>query len=467
MVTLYADQSDMIERVVDSLRKGHRSVLMQYPTGGGKSVMATEIVRRALSKGNNVWFSVPRRELIRQMGQTFDDFGVRFGMMAAGHRYRPDRDAYICSTDTLKSRLRSFTPPKLAVIDETHFGGAGLDAIIKYLKEGGTTILGLSATPWRTDSKGLGCWYDDMVCGPSVGDLIKSGRLSQYKAFAPSHVDLKGIKITAGDYNKKQLSELMEGNSYLVGEAVQQYKKFAQGLTAVTFCVSIIHSQQMAEAFNNGGVPSAHMDGNTPEDERKRIAIALAKGELLNVTCADLLCFGYDLKSASGMKDGRVIQAMIDRQPTKSLAKQMQKNGRFLRYDGTTHVLIDGANNIMEHGLPCDEREWSLADREKGIGGKKGEKLLPVKECDKCHYCHKPAPQCPNCGRVYEVQSRTIEEVDGELAEVDAAAMRKKMEARRQVGRAKSIDELEAIARERGYRSGWVQIQAKLRGLAS
>jgi len=124
-VKLFDDQADMIERTVQSLRKGHKSVLMQYPTGGGKSVMATEIVRRAVAKGNNVWFTVPRRELIRQMGQTFQDFDLPYGLMAAGHRYRPDRAAYVCSTDTLKSRLASFTPPKLAVIDETHFGGEG------------------------------------------------------------------------------------------------------------------------------------------------------------------------------------------------------------------------------------------------------------------------------------------------------------------------------------------------------
>lgn len=465
MVTLYPDQSDMIERVVDSLRKGHRSVLLQYPTGGGKSIMATEIVRRALSKGNNVWFSVPRRELIRQMGQTFDDFGVRFGMMAAGHRYRPDRDAYICSTDTLKSRLRSFTPPKLAVIDETHFGGAGLDAIVKWLKAGGTTILGLSATPWKLSGQGLGCWYDDMVIGPSVGELIKAGRLSQYKGFAPSHVDLKGIKTAAGDYAKGELSALMEADKVLIGNAVKHYKEHAYGKLNVAYCVSIAHSKMVAQSFNDAGIPAAHIDGTTPDDERKRIIMAYAKRELMVLCNCELLTFGFDLSSQVGMDV--TIECMSDMRPTKSLALQMQKWGRVLRRKPYPAIIFDHANNIMEHGLPCDEREWSLADREKGIGGKKGEKLLPVKECDKCHYCHKPAPQCPNCGRVYEVQSRTIEEVDGELAEVDAAAMRKKMEARRQVGRAKSIDELEAIARERGYRSGWVQIQAKLRGLAS
>ena len=458
---LFDDQADMIERTVQSLRKGHKSVLMQYPTGGGKSVMATEIVRRAVAKGNNVWFTVPRRELIRQMGQTFQDFDLPYGLMAAGHRYRPDRAAYVCSTDTIKSRLASFTPPALAVIDETHFGGEGLDRIIQWLKAGGTTILGLSATPWKLSGQGLGCWYDDMVIGPSVRELIDAGRLSDYRGFAPSHIDMRGIGISGGDYAKKQLADMMEANKVLIGNAVQHYKTHALGKLNVTYCVSIAHSKMVAESYNVAGVPAAHIDGKTPDDERRRIIRAYANRELLVLCNCELLTFGFDLASQVGMEV--TIECMSDLRPTKSLALQMQKWGRVLRRKAEPAIIFDHANNFLEHGLPCDERDWTLSDREKGKGGKKGEAIIPVKECDRCHFCHKPAPQCPNCGNIYEVQSRTIEEVEGQLAEVDLENIKRK--ARQEVGRARSIEDLKIIQVNRGYEAGWVYKMAKIKGI--
>lgn len=462
MISLYPDQNDMIAGVVESLKRGNKSVLMQYPTGGGKSVMATEIIRRAIAKGSDAWFTVPRRELLKQMSGTFNDFNLPHTFIASGHPYRVGQPLKLASTSSLINRLNNLIPPKLAVIDETHFGGDGLDTLIKWLRAGKTTILGLSATPWKLSGEGMGKWYDDMVQGPSIRSLIDMKRLSDYRAFAPSHVDLSGIKITAGDYAKGQLAGRMEQDRVLIGNAVNHYKTHANGKLNIAYCVSIAHSEIVAQSFKDAGIPAAHIDGKTPDNERRRIIKAYANRELRVLTNCELLTFGFDLASQVGMDV--TVECMSDLRPTKSLALQMQKWGRVLRRKDYPAIIFDHANNINEHNLPCADREWTLSDREISRGGNNSERLKPVKQCDKCYHCHKPSPVCPNCGNVYEVQSRSIDEVEGTLGEIgkDIEIARKK-KARSEVGMARTQAALEMIAMERGYHPGWVKKQCKFK----
>jgi DNA repair protein RadD len=465
VITLKPDQVTSVDAVADAFRNGHRHVLLQGATGSGKSIISTEFVRRSLLKDKRVWFSVPRKDLLRQMHEVFREFSLDHSYIAAGHSHNPFAQAHICSTDSLRSRLSRVQAPHLAIIDETHRGGEGLDKIIKWLKSNGTYIIGLSATPWKLSGEGLGCWYDHMVLGPSIKWLIANKRLSDYKPFAPDHIDLSRIKVSGGDYAKGQLSEKMEQDRVLIGNAVRHYKTHAMGKLGVTFAVSRKHSELLAQAYRDNGIPAMHIDGETPDGERKRISKAFANRELLQLCNAELLTFGYDLSTASGVKDV-CIECVTDCQPTKSLAKQMQKWGRGLRYDGTQHFIFDHANNIEEHGLPCDDREWTLADREKKSRAD-GEKSIPVKQCEKCYFAHRPAPVCPNCGNIYEIQSRDIEEIEGELKEIDRnAVLVQKKKKRMEVGQARTIDDLKRIAEDRGYASGWVWKMAKIRGLA-
>lgn len=462
MITLLPDQSESIEATATVMRRGVKSVLLQGATGSGKSYIASELVRRARAKNKRVMYSVPRRELIRQMAGTFTDFGMQYSYIAAGYSENPLAQLQIASTDTLKSRLNRIAAPDLAIIDETHFGAEGLDRIIKWLKANGSYIIGLSATPWRLSGMGLGCWYDEMVCGPSVRWLIDNKRLSDYRAFAPSTLDLSQIDVRAGDYAKGQLAEKMEQDRVLIGNAVKHYVDHAKGRLGVTFTVSRKHSELMAQAYRDAGVTAVHIDGETPDDERRRIAIGAAKGEIDQLCNVDLLTFGYDLASASGIK-GKNIQIMSDCAPSKSLSKQSQKWGRNLRYDGSQHLFFDHANNFSEHGLPCDEREWTLEDRIKKKGHE-GEKTIAVRQCPApCFFAHKPAPQCPQCGHVYEIQYRQIEEVEGELAEIQAGIVRKK--ARQEVGRARTLEDLKRIASERGYKPVWAMQMARVKGM--
>lgn len=152
--------------------------------------------------------------------------------------------------------------------------------------------------------------------------------------------------------------------------------------------------------------------------------------------------------------------------PTHSLTLHLQQIGRSLRTSpGKDHaVILDHVGNTLRHGLPDDEREWTLKSRPK----KKKSLASPevkIKQCPVCFGVHEPGPSCPYCGHVYEVAAREVEQVEGELRELSAAdRARMKWVKQQEVRRARTKEELEKIARERGYKPGWVFMQMKHRG---
>lgn len=463
MIELFPDQMESVQQVADKMHAKYKNVLLQSATGSGKSVMASYIIQRTIAKGNTCWFVVPRKDLLFQMSDTFRDFNIEHSFIASGMDFIPNPKAHIASLETLRRRLDKLKPPRLAVIDETHFGSTGLDYLIKWLKKRGSYIIGLTATPWKMSGQGLGCWYDEMVLGKPISWLIENKRLADYRPFWPDHIDLSQIKMLGNDYNQGHLSSAME-DRVLIGNAVKHYKDHAMGLRGVTFAVGRKHSELLAQTYRDNGVPAMHVDGETPMDERRRIFKALAKKELLQVCNAELLVFGFDIARAAGVKN-ITIECGTDCQPTKSVAKQRQKWGRFLRYDGNIHPIFDHANNFAEHGFPKEPVEWTLEDRPKAQK-EKTEPTQRVFQCPKCHFCHRPAPYCSNCGYVYPVKDRMIEEIEGVLVEVnEEAVLKKKKEARSEVGRARTLADLERIADERNYKRGWVRKMAQLKGI--
>jgi superfamily II DNA or RNA helicase len=447
MITLFPDQQESIEKLRQAMKR-NKYVILRGETGSGKSVMASYMINEALKKGIKSAFVVPRRELLYQMHLTFKEFGIRHGIVASMFDFYKGKDVYVCTSGTLVNKL-DYIDPKLVFIDECHFGGNQLERIINHFKERGCWIIGLSASPEKGNGDGLGKYYDELVSGPSIRDLINMKRLSDYRLFAPSSPDLSKIKINNGEYNQTQLNEFMRSERYITGDAIKHYKSHAEGKLNITFCVSIEHSKRTAKDFNDSGIPSIHMDGETPEYDRRKYARMFAEKKFLNICSVDLMTFGYDLSSASGVKDV-TIESMSDLRPTQSRVLQRQKNGRVLRYKPYPAIIFDHSNNHKIHGLPCEDIEWSLRGRNK-IERESSEKTIPVRMCTQCFFCHKPSDKCPNCGFIYPVIPREIEEVDGELAEIAIAESKKK--ARQEVGMAKSLDQLIAIGKQRGYKN--------------
>jgi superfamily II DNA or RNA helicase len=429
MVNLFADQAAVRDDIKTAMRKNRR-ILVQAETGFGKTVLGASMIAGSREKQNTSLFMVPRRELLKQTAKTFHEYNLPFSYISAGHQMNPYSKTFLATTGTLMRRLDKIPVPKVVFIDEAHYAGETNKKVADYFEAKGAWIVGLTATPEYPDGDGMGDCYDHMVCGPTMRWLIDNKRLSDYRLFAPSAPNLEGLKVVGGDYEKGKLADRMEHDSILIGDAAKHYREHAMGRLAIAYCTSRKHSELVAQRFRNAGIPAAHVDGETPDDEMIRILRAFAKREILVLCNADLLLFGFDLSAATGMNV--TVECMIDLRPTLSRTLQRQKNGRTLRYKDYPAIILDHGGNAMKHGMPCDEIPWTLAAKMKKPRGEAGEKTSAVKQCGgghkdgvglgekmkACHFTHPPAPRCPNCGCWYEVDSRMVTQVDGELVEV-------------------------------------------------
>jgi superfamily II DNA or RNA helicase len=395
-----------------------------------------------------VFFICHRQELLTQTSKTFDENGIPHSFIAAGLPYRSDRDVYLCSIDTLKRRLDRVVRPALCIWDEAHHIGAAGWAKVQDCYHDAYHV-GLSATPERLDGKGLDQWFDSMVMGPSVQWLIANKHLSDYRLFAPSVPDLTGVHTRMGDFKQDELQAALDASN-IIGDSVKSYRKYAAGRLAVVFCCNRRHAAVTTEAFKSAGIPAAYVDGETPKAERKEIIRQFADGEIKVLVNVALFTEGFDLAAQAG-KDV-TIECVIMLRPTQSLSLHLQMVGRALRKKDYPAIILDHAGNTARHGLPDDEREWSLTGR-KGKGRQSDEKDVLIKQCEKCFHVFRPAPKCPCCGYIIPINAREIETVDGELVEIDKEALRKK--ARKEQGSAQTLEELIALGKSRKYSPGW------------
>lgn len=447
MIQLRPFQEEMIQEVRERLRSS-TAVLLQLPTGGGKTVIAAFMIRNARAKGLRVWFVCHRDFLLDQTSMTLSRLGLEHSFICAGRPFMPGAALQICSIDTLKNRLEYLPQPDLIIWDEAHHVAAKGWAKIRGWAAAARNV-GLSATPERLDGKGLDQAFDQLVLGPSVEWLIAQGYLSKYKAYAPSQVDLSSVHTVAGEYNQRELEEVMD-EPRLIGDMVEHYRKYADGLRAVYFATTIKHSQHIAASFEAAGIPALHIDGRSATHERRSAARAFADGRVQVLVNVGLFGEGYDLAAQAGRDV--TIEAVGLARPTQSLALHLQQIGRALRPKDRPAVILDHANNLETHGLPDDDREWTLEGRAKKKK-KDGDDAPSLKTCPECFGIHKPFLKlCPYCGYAYAAVPRAaIEVADGELKEIDPSV--KRANAHKEERDCKSMGELVALGRARGYKS--------------
>lgn len=439
------------EQAVGELRtaysSGRKAPLFVLPTGGGKTFTFVYVGQSAVKRGNRVLILVHRQELLMQASRSLSAMGVRHGLIAAGHVTTGD-PVQVASVQTMIRRLGKHRYHfDLIIVDEAHHAIAGswrkiIDAFPQ------ARVLGVTATPIRSDGKGLRDVFDAIVLGPTVQQLIEMGYLVRPVVYAPpTQLDLTGVRRRMGDFDQTELGKRVDKPT-ITGSAVQHYRKLCDRQPAIAFCVSVAHAQHVAADFRANGYAAKAIDGSMPDAERKQAIDDLANGRLHVLTSCDIVSEGTDIP---------VVAAAILLRPTQSTGLFLQQVGRALRpAPGKDRaIILDHVGNCMRHGMPQDDREWSLDGDLATKRAKNDNEVPPVKQCEKCYAVFKPQPICPVCGHVHEIKGREIKETDGELQEIDAATMQR--QRRQEIGKAKTLEELQEVARRRGYKPGWAR----------
>ena len=406
--TLRDYQAQAVGCIRDAYRQGHRSVLFVLPTGGGKTVVFSHIAQQAAARGNRICVLVHRVELLEQASRSLAALGVEHGLIAAGRAMDLSASVQVASVATLARRLGQLPTElfQLLVVDEAHHSNAGTWA--KTLAHfSAARVLGVTATPVRSDGRGLGEWYQAMVLGPSPAELTAAGHLAPARVFAPPiGFSTKRLRKRMGDFDLNQAAAAL-GGSRMMGDAVGHYQRLLPGRTAVAFCCSVAHAEAVAQLFTDHGIPAASIDGRMDAATREGLLSDLGDGRLKVLTSCALIGEGVDVPSVAGC---------ILLRPIQSLALHLQMIGRCLRpQPGKVAVVLDHVGNCHRHGLPTDEREWTLD----GVAKRSREAAPSVRVCPSC-FCAMPSgtPACPECGHQFQPEIRELEHVDGQLVEI-------------------------------------------------
>ena len=460
-------QLDAVDKVFASFAKGNRRVLLQKPTGTGKTPTFCYIAREFLKQGEGVLVLAHRQELIYQAHEKIEAIGgLPAGIIKSGKPIDWDFDIQVASVQTL-TRRQSFPEAGLVIVDEAHHAcSKSYTRIFEAYKD--AYILGVTATPNRSDGQGLKNEFDDLIVLHSPRWFIDRGFLTEYKVFASkARVDTTGVKVTAGDFNLNQLASAAK-TSVIIGDVVNDWKDKAEGKQTVVFAVDVEHSKSIAAEFQANGVNAEHLDGETPNKVRRDLIQRFAAKEVTVICNCGIVTEGFDCPGIE------VIQCV---RPTQSIVLWLQMIGRGLRpSEGKSHaIILDHTYNTTYLGLPDDERTWSLEPLSLSD-------LRFNQECSQCGHIFRPLPHelkplrqvvdcqgkivdlckcaCPSCSHEFEFElgkgdgtgiPRTIEEIMGDLEEIDLTLNPWAVEF---------IDRLVENQQTAGKKPGWVYYRA-------
>ena len=436
-------QARALEALRAALAAGRRRPLLQAPTGFGKTLLATEIIRRALDKAKRVAFTVPAISLIDQTVAAFEAEGIScIGVMQGIHE-RTDREQplQVCSVQTLARRKRPDVD--LVIVDEAH---ELHKEIFRWMADCPDLVfIGLSATPW---SRGLGKYYDDLIVAATTTFLIEQGYLSPFTVFAPSQPDLAEVRTVAGDFHERELADAVDRPA-LIGDVVDTWR--ARGANRPTLCYGVnrAHAEHLQQRLIEAGIAAAYIDCFTDRAERERIFAKFRVGDVKVICNVATLAIGIDLP---------MVSCIIDARPTKSEIRFVQTIGRGLRTAPGKDdlVVLDHSGNHLRLGLVTDihrERLDNGAPRNSSAKDKEQHKPLP-RLCEDCQaVLPSKTKVCPECGKVREARTM-IEHVDGELIELGAKPT-KRSATQEFLEQENFYGELRWIATVRGYAAGW------------
>lgn len=346
-ITLRPYQDECVERVLAVYRQQPQGgkALIVLPTGGGKTIVFTEIARQL---GLTTLIIAHRQELLQQAADKFRmvDPTAVIGQVGAG-RHEYGAPITVASVQTISrpehlKALRRFGYD-LVIIDECHHSTAdGYQAVLDVLSD--AFVLGVTATPDRLDKQRIESIFGEPIFSASIIDMVEQGYLCDLRAIAvKTTTSLDGVHTQAGDFKVDELEEAVdtpERNQRIVNA----YLEHCQGRQTLCFTVTINHAAHLADRFSRAGIRAAFISGETPLEERKRLLHDYERGSLDVLCNCGVLTEGYDAPQTS---------CVILARPTKSRSLFVQCIGRGTRLAPGKRdcIILDITDNCLRHRI--------------------------------------------------------------------------------------------------------------------
>jgi superfamily II DNA or RNA helicase len=448
-------QEETFQAIRETVRQKVYRMVVQLPTGAGKTLIAARIAEGALKKGGTLAFVVPSIPLIDQTVEAFWRDGVRdVGVIQADHGMTDySKPIQVCSIQTLMAR-NFFPPAKVVIFDEGHLIHKGHKRWMEHPDFQTTPFICLSATPW---TRGLGNYYQTLLIGATIAELIEQKYLCPFQVFAGERPDMKGVAMVGDDFNQGQSSKRMRQGT-LTADIIRTWKEKWGKPKTLCFAVDRTHAENLRDRFIEAGVRCGYQDALTTPNERTLIKRRFHSGEYEVVVNIDTLSLGTDWD----------VRCLILGRPVRSESRYVQIIGRGLRLgEGKDKlVILDHSNTTDELGFVTSIHYDRLrTSKERKPPAPSKPKPKPPWECPQCTMLHSRGMKvCTNCGYERKFISGIIED-DGELVDVTNKKLGKKGKKREWTMAEKRIfyAELLGYAAERGYKSGWAANQYRAR----
>ena len=351
-------QQEMLDRLYVAWNR-YRSVMVQMPTGTGKTVLMGEVIRRKMAevrrkKSDGILIVAHRRELLDQIRGTVKYFGID---MEKEHVVVESIQKLSRSMSDGRSKMEDVPfSPSLVIIDEAHHA---LAKTYRGLWERWpeAKVLGLTATPCRLSGEAFTDLFDVLLQSWSIQTFIDKGWLSdfEYVSAAPDNPLLEKVhglskRGADGDYQTKEMVSVMDCEES-IAHLYRTYAAFAGGKKGIVYAINREHAVHIAGYYAERGVRCAVIDSKTPAKERADLVLAYRQNQINTLVNVDIFGEGFDVPEVEFIQLAR---------PTLSLSKYLQQVGRGMRISkGKEAVtILDNVGLYHVFGLPTDERNW-------------------------------------------------------------------------------------------------------------
>ena len=445
-------QSEVIEKLREGFKQGHRSQLLYAPTGFGKTEIAIYLMKASATKLNRSAMILDRIVLVDQTSGRLDKYNINHGVYQADHyKFNTTEKIQVCSAQTLERR-KEFPNTDLLIVDECHITRKKISDLIRNNPK--LKVVGLTATPF---TKGLGELYSNVICGTTTEELVNEKWLAPLKVFIAKEIDMTGAKKLAGEWSP---DEVTSRGMKITGDIVQEWIKkthevFGKPRKTIVFAAGVAHGQDLVKQFADRGYNFISVSYKDDSDYKREVIEDFSKPdtEIHGLIATDILTRGFDVPD--------VMIGVSARPFSKSLSSHIQQMGRVMRpYPGKEFALwLDHSGNFLRFRDDWDQvytqgvKELNEEVKEKT----KKELTEREKKEAKCPVCEalwaKGSEACGECG--HTKKKAQFESVAGEMLELTSHIMAKKEDKQ------SFYSELLQIANDKLYNSNWASHKYK------